>query len=70
MGLLDLVIHESLHACLWDLDEEAVTETAWDIARLLQTRQGPLILDRMGGPLRGLDCVLWAGSCRVGGGGE
>ena len=36
-SLLDLstVIHEGVHACLWDLDEEAVTESANDIARLL-----------------------------------
>ena len=33
--LLETIIHESLHACLWDLDEEAVTMTARDIARLL-----------------------------------
>ena len=33
--LLDTLIHESLHACAWDLDEEAVGETATDIARLL-----------------------------------
>jgi hypothetical protein len=32
---LDTCIHEGLHACLWDLDEEAVHETATDIARLL-----------------------------------
>ena len=30
---LDVIVHESLHACLWDLDEEAVYETAFDIAR-------------------------------------
>ena len=35
LGLLDLAIHEALHACVWDLDEDAVTETAWDIARFL-----------------------------------
>jgi len=29
------IIHESLHACLWDLDEDAVDETANDIASLL-----------------------------------
>ena len=32
---LDTVIHESLHACLRDVNEEAVNETATDIARLL-----------------------------------
>jgi len=32
---LEIIIHESLHACAWDLDEEAVTETAKDISRLL-----------------------------------
>jgi len=32
---LDTIIHEGLHACLWDLDDEAVQFTAHDIARLL-----------------------------------
>jgi len=32
---LDTCIHESIHACLWDLDEEAVSESATDIAALL-----------------------------------
>lgn len=32
---LEIVIHESLHACVWDLDEEAVGESALDIAAFL-----------------------------------
>lgn len=32
---MEVVIHEALHACAWDWDEEAVTETAHDITRLL-----------------------------------
>lgn len=32
---LDTEIHEALHACLWDLDEHAVNESASDIARFL-----------------------------------
>ena len=32
---LDTWIHEALHATVWDLDEEAVNESARDIARLL-----------------------------------
>lgn len=32
---LDIVIHELLHAALWDLDEEAIDSTASDIARVL-----------------------------------
>lgn len=35
IDLLDTVIHECLHACYPDLDEEAVTETATDIAKVL-----------------------------------
>lgn len=31
----DVLIHEMLHACSWDLSEEAVEETASDIARAL-----------------------------------
>lgn len=34
--LLETAIHESLHACLWDLEESAVSETARDTARLLR----------------------------------
>lgn len=36
---LDVLIHEMLHACHWDLDEQAITETASDLARVL-TRLG------------------------------
>ena len=32
---LEVILHEALHACLWDLDEEAIEETAHDLARLL-----------------------------------
>ena len=32
---LDTCIHEALHACFWDLDEEAVDATAADIAAFL-----------------------------------
>ena len=34
-GMLDTLIHEALHACLWDLDDEAVEPTAKDMARML-----------------------------------
>ena len=32
---LDTIIHETLHAALWDLDEEAIEETATAIAEIL-----------------------------------
>jgi hypothetical protein len=32
---LEVVIHELLHGCHWDLDEQAITETAEDLARIL-----------------------------------
>ena len=35
LDILDTVIHECLHACVPDLDEDAVTETATDIAKVL-----------------------------------
>ena len=35
MLMLDTLIHEALHGCLWDLDEAAITETAECIARVL-----------------------------------
>lgn len=31
--LLEVIIHEFLHACLWDIDEEVVAESAHDIAQ-------------------------------------
>ena len=33
--LLVVLIHEGLHAGLWDLDEEAVTEIAEDLGRMI-----------------------------------
>lgn len=33
--LLDVLIHEALHACFWDLKEEAIADAAEDIAVLL-----------------------------------
>jgi hypothetical protein len=36
---LDVLIHEMVHAALWDLDESAVEELATDITRAL-TRLG------------------------------
>ena len=35
VGELDTLLHESLHACMWDMDEEAIHESARDIARFL-----------------------------------
>ena len=35
IDILDTVIHECLHACVPDLDEDAVTETATDITKVL-----------------------------------
>lgn len=32
---LEVIIHELLHGCHWDLDEVAITETAEDLARVL-----------------------------------
>ena len=32
---LEVIIHELLHGCHWDLDEQAITETAEDLARVL-----------------------------------
>jgi hypothetical protein len=34
--LMETAIHEGLHACLWDLEECAVNDTARDIAKLLR----------------------------------
>jgi len=35
MRRLDVLIHEMLHACFWDIDEEGIEESASDIARAL-----------------------------------
>jgi hypothetical protein len=32
---LEVLLHEILHAALWDLDEQAVSETAEDAARAI-----------------------------------
>lgn len=32
---MEVIIHELLHGCHWDLDEQAITETAEDVARVL-----------------------------------
>jgi len=32
---LEVIVHELLHGCHWDLDEIAITETAQDVARVL-----------------------------------
>jgi len=32
---LEVMLHEILHAALWDLDEQAIDETAADAARAL-----------------------------------
>lgn len=47
MRRLDVLIHEMLHACFWDLDEEGIEESASDIARALW-RLGWLMNDEEG----------------------
>lgn len=32
---LEILIHEMLHACYWDMDEEAITESAQSISKAL-----------------------------------
>jgi hypothetical protein len=33
--LLEVLIHECLHGCFWDIDEEAIDQAAVDISKLL-----------------------------------
>lgn len=33
--LLEVIIHEVLHACFWDIDEDAIESAARDLARVL-----------------------------------
>lgn len=35
LGELTVIIHECIHAGLWDLAEEAVDDMAYDVARVL-----------------------------------
>ncbi len=35
LDLLETVIHEGIHGCLWDVEEEAVGESARDIALIV-----------------------------------
>jgi len=37
--LIELVLHESLHAGLWQLDEETVTQLARDLAKVLSSQE-------------------------------
>jgi len=37
--LIELILHECLHAGLWQLDEETVTEVAHDLARTLARKE-------------------------------
>lgn len=43
--LLEIIIHECGHGCLWDIEEKAIAQTARDTARLLKrlrfTRSAP-----------------------------
>ena len=38
--LLEVLLHEALHACMWDLDEEAVAELATDTSRMIWRELG------------------------------
>lgn len=33
---LETYLHEALHACFWDLDEEGISEAAQDISKMLR----------------------------------
>jgi len=33
--ILEVLLHECLHGCFWDIDEEAVERAAFDISRAL-----------------------------------
>lgn len=35
LNALTISVHEGLHACLWDLDEDSITETSTCVARFL-----------------------------------
>jgi hypothetical protein len=32
---LEILLHEMLHGCYWDMDEEAITDTAQSISKAL-----------------------------------
>jgi|688.fasta_scaffold00026_70 hypothetical protein len=33
--VLEVLLHECLHGCFWDMDEEAIDKAAYDIAKVL-----------------------------------
>ena len=33
--LIEVLFHEAIHACLWDIDEDAVAELAADAAKMI-----------------------------------
>ena len=46
VDMLDTLLHECLHACLPDLSEEAVTETATDLAKTLDRLGCRLVFEK------------------------
>jgi hypothetical protein len=48
--ILEVLLHEFLHGCFWDMDEEAITQAAKDMARALYKCGARIDVDRL--PLR------------------
>jgi hypothetical protein len=45
--ILEVMLHEFLHGCFWDMDEEVITEAARDIARALYRCGARVDLDKL-----------------------
>ena len=45
--ILEVVLHECLHGCFWDLDEEAIDKAALDISRILHKLGARLDIEKV-----------------------
>jgi len=45
--LLEVLIHECLHGCFWDIDEDAIDKAAVDISNLLYKHGGRIDMNKI-----------------------
>lgn len=45
--ILEVFLHECLHGCFWDIDEEAIDKAAYDISRALYSLGARIDTDRV-----------------------
>ncbi len=45
--ILEVFLHECLHGCFWDLDEEAIDKAAYDISKALYKLGARIEIDKL-----------------------